>query len=260
MNDLGYLDFKSKICLYADDSALSLASDDPISLARDLQQDVNRFKTWTIGNKLTLNAGKTRLQWFVPMSKHRSFIPNLIYCDGIPIQRVDEFKYLGILLDSKLTFEPHAQCLLRRLASSSMLFAKCRYFMSIKAAEIVLKSFLLPIVEHGALFLSLCSDSVVKKVQSHINRLLRIVYKQPPRTANRDLYTRSRVLPLTLRADAPLLRLQSGMRGGGVMTEWMLQPDMLDGSIEQPDMLDGSIESFLRFRGTILQSYKGRPM
>ena len=55
MNDLGYLDFKSKICLYADDSALSLASDDPISLARDLQQDVNRFKEWTIGNKLTLN-------------------------------------------------------------------------------------------------------------------------------------------------------------------------------------------------------------
>ena len=60
--------------------------------------------------------------------------------------------------------------------------------MSIKAAEIVFKSFLLPIVEHGALFLSLCSDSVVKKVQSHINRLLRIVYKQLPRTANRDLY------------------------------------------------------------------------
>ena len=108
------------------------------------------------------------------------------------------------------------------------LFAKCRYFMSIKAAEIVFKSFLLRIVEHGALFLSLCSDSVVKKVQSHINRLLRIVYKPPPRTANRDLYTRSRVLPSTLRADASLLRLAWGR----LMTEWMLQPDMFDGSIE----------------------------
>ena len=146
------------------------------------------------------------------MSTRRSFTPNLIYCDGIPIQRVDEFKYLDILLDSKLTFEPHAQSLLRRLAPSSMPFAKCRYFMSIKAAEIVFKSFLLPIVEHGALFLSLCSANVVKKVQSHINRLLRIVYKQPPRTANRDLYTRSRVLPLTLPADAALLTLQFGMR------------------------------------------------
>ena len=130
----------------------------------------------------------TRLQRFVPMSKRCSFTPNLIYCDGIPIQRVDEFKYLGILLDSKLTFEPHAQSLLRRFAPSSMLFAKCRYCMSIKATEIIVfKSFLLPIVEHGALFLSLCSDSVVKKVQSHINRLLRIIYKQPPRTANRYL-------------------------------------------------------------------------
>ena len=78
--------------------------------------------------------------------------------------------------------------------------------MNIKAAEIVFKSFLL------LFFLSLCSESLVKKVQSHINRLLRIVYKQPQRTANEDLYLRSRVLPLELRADAGLLKLQFGMR------------------------------------------------
>ena len=94
MNDSGYLHFISKICLYADDSALSLVSDDSISLTRDLQQDVIFFKEWTTGNKRILHASKTRLQWFVPLSKCRSFTPNLIYCDGIPIQRVDEFKYL----------------------------------------------------------------------------------------------------------------------------------------------------------------------
>ena len=90
MNDSGYLHFKSKICLYVDDSAFSLVSDDSISLARDLQQDVNFFKDWTTENKLTFNASKTRLQWFVPLSKRRSFAPNLIHCEFVMVSRLSE--------------------------------------------------------------------------------------------------------------------------------------------------------------------------
>lgn len=70
------------------------------------QIDTNTKVTKCLNNScLTLNTDKTVTMFFRNRSK-QSTIPN-IYVDGKKLKNVDEFKYLGLTLDSTLTFKKH---------------------------------------------------------------------------------------------------------------------------------------------------------
>jgi len=49
--------------------------------------------------------------------KNRTIPPNIkrIYLNGVEVKRVDTFKYIGLILDSKLTFAPHINSVCNKL-------------------------------------------------------------------------------------------------------------------------------------------------
>ena len=62
---------------------------------------------WLKTNELTLNVAKIKLVVFGSRTKLRN-IPKLnLAMDNEPIEQVTEFKYLGLFLDDKLTFDKH---------------------------------------------------------------------------------------------------------------------------------------------------------
>jgi len=38
------------------------------------------------------------------------------FIDGIPVLKVDEFKYLGLLLDSQLSFRSHIDSIIKKIS------------------------------------------------------------------------------------------------------------------------------------------------
>ena len=65
---------------------------------------LNLLHTWGCQNKLEFNPQKTTAML---VTKHRKFDLPLIYMNKVAIKLVDNFKYLGVILDKKLTFRPH---------------------------------------------------------------------------------------------------------------------------------------------------------
>ena len=65
--------------------------------------EVERFMTWCKDNFLDLNLSKTK-ELLIDFRKQPLAVPP-ITIDGEIVDRVEKYKYLGIILDSKLKFD-----------------------------------------------------------------------------------------------------------------------------------------------------------
>ena len=103
MNDVINLFSKCSIYLYADDIVIFKSGSDIANIIYDIQSELDKFSIWTDFSDLDINLLKTRKMIF-----SRKKINNIsLQINGTLIETVNEYKYLGLLIDDKLTFKPH---------------------------------------------------------------------------------------------------------------------------------------------------------
>ena len=78
----------------------------------------------------------------------------LIYVKDEPIQKVKQFKYLGITLDEKLTFRPHVHESIRKASHRLYQLCKIRRYVNTSSSVSIYKSMILPYMEYGDVFMS----------------------------------------------------------------------------------------------------------
>ena len=112
INDLALSCNKLKPIMYADDTNLITTIRDFANSSSDLSHNINmeldKVTDWLAVNKLSLNAKKTKMMVFHHKNKilKPSDIPTLVI-NQQPIERVHIFKFLGVILDTHLTWKPH---------------------------------------------------------------------------------------------------------------------------------------------------------
>ena len=97
-------------CLYADDTQIFSSSFDSGVLGNNINSDLKNLSDWLTVNKLQFHPLKTKLMVVVSTynlnTKSRE-LSNVISIDSNLVSRVPSNKYLGVLLDEKLTFQIH---------------------------------------------------------------------------------------------------------------------------------------------------------
>ena len=91
--------------LYVDDFCICYRSKHMHTIERQLQQVLNNLSIWSSENGFKFSKTKTKCMHFC-QSRKLHLDPELTL-DGIQIEVVPEFKFLGLLFDSKLSFIPH---------------------------------------------------------------------------------------------------------------------------------------------------------
>jgi len=71
-----------------------------------LQMDINSVNNWIKGNYLTFNTSKCKYMLISRRRQHHCDPPELLL-DNFSLERVKCFKYLGILLNSDLSWSNH---------------------------------------------------------------------------------------------------------------------------------------------------------
>ena len=94
--------------LYVDDFVIMYRSPTIDAIHRKLQHTIHSLEKWTIKNGFTISKNKTVAMHFCPDKKCMDPVWKL---DNDPIQFVKETKFLGLIWDTKLTFEPHIKYL-----------------------------------------------------------------------------------------------------------------------------------------------------
>ena len=114
INDIG-LQITSELGLFADDSVLYEVVNN-ISSAEVLQSDLNKLVVWSEKRQMALNASKCFL---LRVTRSRDYVVNYSYTMmGQSTTSVTQHKYLGVELDSKLTWNDHISAITGKANSS----------------------------------------------------------------------------------------------------------------------------------------------
>ena len=107
VNDLASLPIsdRSQLTLYADDLLLFR----PISNFSDyccLRDDIAAIETWSVNNNLQFNTSKCK--YMIISRKRNPVTPTSpLLLNGTPMEEVETFKYLGLLISSDLSWNDH---------------------------------------------------------------------------------------------------------------------------------------------------------
>ena len=80
---------------------------------------------WIHANKLSLNVSKTHYMFFQPSARLPSDIPEIMI-EQSKLERVCVTKFLGINLDSKMTWEKHIHTIKGKVARGLGLISKAK--------------------------------------------------------------------------------------------------------------------------------------
>ena len=108
---------------FADDLSLTVCGPDPGTLVQIMQHAMNRAVEWGHEHGLSFSQVKTEAVVFNRKRNPPPFRPLMLH--GIPIRYVTSARYLGVILDSRLTFAEHVRIQCRK---------GIRFFMALKGA------------------------------------------------------------------------------------------------------------------------------
>ena len=97
----------SSIILFADDTNIFLRHDDLATVATILNVELSHVSSWFNANKLTVHPAKSKFIIFHPRRKQINSSDINIFINNSLITRVQEDKFLGIIIHENLSWKPH---------------------------------------------------------------------------------------------------------------------------------------------------------
>ena len=194
-DDLNYLfnDNSIKLVMYADDTAITLYGDDINLLSIKMKMIVSRLEVWSNFNKLALNVTKTKFMIFSP---HTGYIIPSLHLYNTAVECVENFTYLGIIIDSKLRFSSHlkhTENKLNRLCGIS--YHKSKVF-DYESSLLFYYSFVYSAISYGiCCWGGVFNVLACSRAQNLQDRILRNLFGQFYRGCNtNELYTKLHIL------------------------------------------------------------------
>jgi hypothetical protein len=175
VNDMSAV-VKSKLLLYADDSAILVSGKNKQDIEKILSDELNAVSQWLICNKLSLHLGKTESILFGSKPRLRKSSDVNITCNDQPILPKSSVKYLGVTLDQNLSFECLARSIIRKSnARLKFLYRKSK-FLNYHTRKLLVNSLIQCHFDYAssAWFNSLTQE-LKQKLQVTQNKIIRFV-------------------------------------------------------------------------------------
>jgi len=151
-----------------------LHDSDPTILESKINIALNKLQQWTTDNMLTVNPKKPSVLIIPP--KRTTPVPNLQVKYGNDVIALTEcIKYLGIWIDSRLTFVNHVNTLEKKLSRSLGIMFKLKKVLSSKALSMIYYSLVHPHLLYGISVWGGIPKSNLKRLQTIQNKAIKII-------------------------------------------------------------------------------------
>ena len=181
---------QSKHCkfhMYADDTILYSCAPSLDVAVSNLASDFVLLQLELTSSKLLLNGHKTKAMLFSPNSSV-NVPPNITTLDGVTIEWVQLYKYLGIWLDNKLNFKHHIDCLAKKLKFTLSFFYRMKSCFSNTSRKKLVTSLFLSQLDYGDTVYRFACASTLSKLDPLFHAALRFITNSPYRTHHCTLY------------------------------------------------------------------------
>jgi len=113
INDMNKCSDRLDFVHFADDTTVYASNSDICALSRRVNEGLSRIYDWLCSNRLSINISKTCTMVMSDML--HCDLPN-IRINNMNIDIVKEAKFLGVIIDSGLTFKAHVDCMCRKIS------------------------------------------------------------------------------------------------------------------------------------------------
>jgi len=169
----------TEIALYADDSAIYSSSTDVETVTKNIQDHLNDIQKWGDKWKIKLNPQKSTAVLF---TNRRPKTPGNLKLYGNNIPWSPSIKYLGVILDRKLTWNPHITSKLQqgyqRLKILYPLLNR-QSSLSWKCSILLYKQILRPLLLYAVPVWGNCAKTHIHKIQIFQSKVLRTISNAP---------------------------------------------------------------------------------
>ena len=173
-----------KVLLFADDTSALFRSRNESVLFSTMNEQLQRLERYFAVNKLSLNVRKTRSIAFLPKKVH--FHYHNLYLEGQAIQWCCSpgapekfFKFLGVLLDDKLTFKHHIDKLYGKLCSASYAVSSSAKVLPTQTAINVYRSLYESNLMYCASTWGASKNKLQKQILGHQTKVLKSLFGLP---------------------------------------------------------------------------------
>ena len=120
----------SSAILYADDTTLVFSATSYATLIKQMNEDLRRLYDWLCLNKLTVNASKTKFMFYAISSRSAKFPSEpAVELNGQPLERVENYKFLGMNINQHLNWKPHMLNILSKIQRNLGVVRKIARFL-----------------------------------------------------------------------------------------------------------------------------------
>jgi len=174
INDIHKSSNLLKFFLFADDTTIFCSGKNWVDLIVLINQEMDRVADWLKANKLSLNVKKTK--YIVFRQPKHILTTNLILVDGVEIEQVSSTKFLGIEIDSDLTWKIHIHKLESKLASIIGVIGTLRFKLNIDITILLYNTLILPHLNYCNLLWASNYKTSLTKIHNLQKRFLRICH------------------------------------------------------------------------------------
>ena len=194
VNDLLNLSNEYSTILFADDTVMSFKGDNISDLITVCNNEIDKFRIWTIANRLTVNKDKTVFNIISNINFDRDAVS--IYFDNQMLACVSNLKYLGVIFDDSLKFEDHIGYISNKISKAVGILNKLKTHLPFSALKTLYYSLVHP-------YLNYCNLVWGGTYPTHLNhllilqkRILRIIFQRPYLEHTNPLFLESKILKI----------------------------------------------------------------
>ena len=174
INDLAFVSPKLFSILFADDSNFFCTGQNLSDIFDTVNHELNAIVDWLNSNKMSLNVDKTHFMVFHPKGKK---IPDNMNIEilGSKISEVKYTKFLGVIIDSNLTWKNHIQYISSKISKNVGIIKKARTILAKETLLTLYYSFIYPYLNYCVHIWGSSNDTVLRKLLLLQKKVVRII-------------------------------------------------------------------------------------
>ena len=174
INDISLISPLLYKVLFADDTVILRSGLDFNELTTQLQTELNVLIDWLNYNKLAVNVSKTKC---IVFSSGKAFNEPDIRIQNVKIEIVSDYKYLGLIIDERLSFNTHVKQLKGKLSYYCGLIYSLRNYLPKEALLSIYYSLVYQHIVMHIIIWGNTSVSNLNMIQIAQNKIIRSMYK-----------------------------------------------------------------------------------
>ena len=183
--------------LFADDTNIFYSHKNFDTLVSTLNSEISKVSQWFSCNKLSLNITKTNFIRFKPHST-QVIDPNYnIRINGLPLTELKSTKFLGITIDSCLSWNDHIHNVHTSVSKGIGILYRLKDFLSQNSLTILYNAIVLPYLTYCNIVWGNCSSTKINSILLLQKRALRLITNSSYRSPTDSLFSQLKILKIS---------------------------------------------------------------